>query len=217
MENIDEIKEELSNLVFSGKKEEAIQLIQDKYGATRAEAEKLLQLAIKESVSPQKLFSILKNQSQRINIGKGCKQTIFKFIAIIFGFMGIPPLLIAIGIYFYTDSQISDSDTVIGTVVELRPFQEYGEPTAYTPIITYEVNGNAFTMEAPVYTDTPEFSEGEQVELFVHTDDPNSVIINTFMQRWFMTILMGSIGGLFTLGMIVFLFLGRRNTGPVQV
>lgn len=217
MENMDEIKEELSNLVFSGKKEEAIRLIQDKYGATRAEAEKLLQLVIKESVTPRKLFSILKNRSQKINNGKGCKQTLFKFIAIIFGFMGIPPLLIAIGIYFYTDSLINESVTVIGTVVELRPYQGYGEPTTYTPIISYEVNGNSYTMEAPVYSDTPEFSEGEQVELFVHSDDPNSVIIDTFMQRWFMTILIGAIGGLFTLGMILFLFLSRRNAGPVKV
>lgn len=209
MKDIDEIKEELSNLVFAGKKEEALKLIQDKYGASRNEAEKLLHLAVKESVSPQKFFSVLKNQSDRLTDGKGCRQTIFKFIAITFGFIGIPPLLIAIFIYFYYNKQIENSTLVMGTVAELKPYTEYGEPTDYTPIIEYEVAGKPYAIEAPVFSDTPEFSVGEQVELFVEIDNPESVLINTFTQRWFMIILIGSIGGVFTLGMIVFLFLSR--------
>ena len=66
-------------------------------------------------------------------------------------------------------------------------------------------------MEAPVYSDTPEFTEGEQVELLVHKENPNLVIINNFTQRWFMIILIGSIGVFFTLGMIVFIFLSRKR------
>lgn len=196
MENIDEIKEELSNLVFAGKKEEAIQLLQQKYGTSRTEAERLLGLAIKESITPGKFFStVMKNVPERMGAGKGCKPIIYKFIAIIFGFIGIPPLLISIFIYFYYDEQIDHSILVMGTVVELRPYTEYGKPTDYTPIIEYEVAGQAYTMEAPVYSDTPEFSIGERVELFVENDNPESVLINTFTQRWFMIILIGSVGG----------------------
>lgn len=209
MENRDKIKEELSNLVFSGKKEEALKLIEDKYGAGRAEAEKLLQLAVKESVSPQKLFSVLKNQSKRLNNGKGCKHTIFRYIAITLGFIGIPPLLIAVGVYLYTDIQISESEITTGTVVELRPYRNDYNSYDYTPIIRYEVRGKEYTMEAPVYSDTPEFAEGEQVPLLVHKENPDLVIIDTFTQRWFMIILIGSIGAFFTTGMIVFLVLGR--------
>lgn len=212
MSQLDEIKEELSTLVFSGKKEEAIKLIQDKYGANREEAEKLLQLAVKESTTPLKVFSLLKSQVEKTNNGKGCKQTVFKFIAISFGFIGIPPLLIAIAIYFYYDQQIANSELVTGTVVELKPYIEYGQPTDYTPIINYEINGQLYTMEAPVYSDTPEFIIGEQVELFVDKDDSNLVLINTFTQRWFMLILIGSIGGFFTLAMIIFLYLSKSSS-----
>ena len=211
MEKIEEIKEQLSNLVFEGKKEEALKLIQDKFGADREEAEKLLQLAVRESVSPQKLFSVLKNQSERISKGKGCRHVLFKFIAIIFGFFGIPPLLIAIGVYLYMDIQISESEIATGTVVELRPYRNDYDSYDYTPIIRYEVRGKEYTMEAPVYSDTPEFTEGEQVELLVHKENPNLVIINNFTQRWFMIILIGSIGVFFTLGMIVFIFLSRKR------
>lgn len=211
IENPDEIKEKISGLVFSGKKEEALKLIQDKYGASRTEAEKLLQLALKESVSSLKFFSILKSQSERINNGMGCKQTIFKYVGISMGFIGIPPLLIAIAAYFYMDQQIKDGELTIGIVVELRPYVEYGKPTDYTPIIDYEFNGKPYSMEAPVYSDSPEFSLGEQVELYVDRDDPDSVLINTFTQKWFMVILIGSFGGFFTIGMIVFLFLSRTS------
>ena len=211
MEKIEEIKEQLSNLVFEGKKEEALKLIQDKFGADREEAEKLLQLAVRESVSPQKLFSVLKNQSERISKGKGCRHVLFKFIAIIFGFFGIPPLLIAIGVYLYMDIQISESEIATETVVELRPYRNDYDSYDYTPIIRYEVRGKEYTMEAPVYSDTPEFTEGEQVELLVHKENPNLVIINNFTQRWFMIILIGSIGVFFTLGMIVFIFLSRKR------
>jgi hypothetical protein len=94
-------------------------------------------------------------------------------------------------------------------VVQLIPYRDYDDASGYTPIIRYEVKGKEYTMEAPVYSDTPEFTKGEQVTLFVHKENPDMVIIDTFTQRWFMIILIGSIGAFFTVGMIVFLFLSR--------
>ncbi len=215
MNDLAEIKEQLLDLVFSGKKEEAIKLLQGKYGADRAEAEKLLQLAIRENVTPAKLFSaVLKRASIHVAGGKGCRHTMFKYAAIICGFIGIPPLLIACGIYLYRDQQISESSIVAGIVTELKPYHSYGEPVEYTPIISYEVNNQNYTIEALVYGDTPEFEEGESVALYVHRDNPNVVIINTFTQKWFMVILIGSIGMVLTMGMFTLLLLSkpRQNT-----
>ncbi|HEY5692257.1 MAG TPA: hypothetical protein VIS49_12420 [Cyclobacteriaceae bacterium] len=65
----------------------------------------------------------MKNRGRKHNLIKcGIIIGIFEFIAILFGFIGIPPLLIFI--YFYYDEQIDHSILDMGTVVELRLYNE---------------------------------------------------------------------------------------------
>ena len=201
---MEEIKEELGNLVFSGKKQEAIELLQKRYRATPEEAEQLLKLAIKESYTPTQVIKRFMASTPKSADGRGCQQQAFHMIAIMFGFLAIPLLLISIAMYFYNDYQIKHSNLVIGKVTAINTYTSYGEDPQLFPVITYRVGVHQFDFEAPVYSDTPAFEVGEEVELFVRKDDPESVIINTFTQRWFMIILIAPFGLLFLVLMIIF-------------
>lgn len=213
MDDLNEIKEHLTNLVLSGKKEEAIQLLQQKYGTNRTEAEKLLGLAMKESITPGKFFStVMKNVPDRMSGGRGCKPVIYRFIAVIFGFIGIPFLLISIGVYIYTDYQISHSTIVKGVVTEIRTNHSYDDQASQTPVIEYKYNGETILMYAPVYFDSPEFEVGEELRLFVSEEPPHDVIIDTFTQKWFVVTVVASIGVFFLVFMILFIMLARRDS-----
>ncbi len=204
MQDLDDIKEELGNLVFSGKKQEAIELLQKRYGATAEEAEQLLKLAIKESYTPVQVVKRFIASTPKSADGRGCKQQAFHMIAIIFGFLAVPLILISIVMYVYNDYQIKHSDLIIGKVTAINTYTSYGEDPKLFPVITYRVGIHQYDFEAPVYSDTPEFEVGEEVELFVHRDDPESVIINTFTQRWFMILLVAPFGLFFLILMLIF-------------
>jgi len=203
--DLSEIKEELRDLVFSGQKDKAILLLQEKYDVSPAEAEKLLVLALRESLNPARLIRSVFGRAI------GYKKGFFRILAFVMGFIGIPILLAAIGVFVYTNYQIEHSEKVIGTVVELEPHVAYDEATTYTPIIAYDMNGEEHSLAAPVYSDTPEFSVGDTLVLYVNREDPKSVIIDTFTQRWLMIVVTGMIGFSFTCSMIVLIYQRKRS------
>jgi hypothetical protein len=215
LKNLEEIKEQLSSLVLSGRKDEAIKLLREKFNVTLEEAEKLLGVALRESITPAKFFTgVIKGLGGRISDskgGSGCRQTILKLLAVVFGFFGIPALLIAIGVYVYYDYQIDKSIIVTGTVVEVKPYRGYNDPIEYIPVIDYTVDGKTYSMKAPIHSSTPEFEEGERVDLFVNREDPESVIIDTFTQRWLIITVIGSVGLIFTMMMVAFIVMGRKS------
>jgi len=198
LDDLGEIKEQLRDLVLSGKKNQAIILLEKKYGVTPVEAEKLLGLALSESVNPALLI--------RGVVGRavGNKKMIFGIIAFVMGFMGIPMLLASIGVYLYSNHKIENSVIIIGVVTELGPYQQ-------TPIISYQVDGGSYSTDASVFSDEPEFSIGDSVRLYVNTSDPQSVIIDTFNQRWLMVVVTGMVGFSLVTSMIVLLLYRRKS------
>lgn len=203
MNDLDEVKEDLRDLVLSGKKDQAIQLLQDKYHVTPAEAHKLLALALKESISPEQIFKTVFNWTPRI------KQVLFKFIAIIFGIIGIPILIAAVGVYLYMSYQIKNSNYTTGIVTEIPNYTHEGQYATGSPVISYEVDREPYTTTASVFSNNPEFSVGDTVALYVSLDNPESVIIDTFNQRWLMVVVIGAIGLSLTLSMVVLLIYSK--------
>ncbi len=204
MNDVSEIKEELKDLVLSGEKGKAVRLLQEKYNVTPTEAEKLLALALRESLNPASLIKGLLSRAV------GHKKGFFRILAFAMGFIGIPILLMAVGVYLYTSYQIEHSDTVVGTVVELEPHGAYDEATTYTPIIAYDMNGEEHSFSASVYSNTPEFAVGDTLVLYVNRENPESVIIDTFTQRWLMIVVTGMIGFSFSCSMIVLYYHSKK-------
>jgi len=206
-----DIKEELINLVYAGRKEEAIQLLQQKHGATREEAEQLLKLAVKETHTPVDFFKrAARASSTHVTKGKGCQQTVFGLIAFGFGFFGVPMLLAAAGIFIYQLNFISNSTRIIGTVAVSEEPSDNSD-SQYHSIITYEVNNETYSTKSTVSSNTPQYYVNDPVPLFVNNENPNDVLIDSFLERWLIITIVGSLGLFFTILMAVFVGKSRRK------
>ena len=210
MNDLSEIKEEITNLVFTGKKKEAIALLQKKYGVRRDQAEKLLSLAIRESADPISFIKRVTRSMQGTQItGGGCKKTAFKMIAFGFGFLGIPILLAAIGLTVFYKYEAQHSYMVEATVIEYDSSMDGNGEMQYTPIVTYTINDKDYTYTATMYLDEKRYQLNERIPLHVNEDDPEEVFIDTFSERWLGVLSLGVMGGLFTLFTIIFTFKSR--------
>jgi hypothetical protein len=205
--DLEEIKEEITNLVFTGKKDEAISLLQKKYNINREEAEKLLTLALKETINPGIL---LKRIPQMLSGGKGCKKTIYGMVAFGFGFFGIPMLLAAIGfgIYFHYDA--NQRIEITGTVVDYDTYYDANGVLQHSPIISYTVDGKVYSCKGTMYNATPEYNLEDTVVLQVSPDDPESVYIDSFSERWFVIGILGSVSFFLIILMFLFTFMSRK-------
>lgn len=197
------------SLVYAGRKNEAIQLLKQKYGASDEEAEQLLKLALKESFTPIDFFKRAAIAGTTgITKGKGCKQTLFGMIAFGFGFFGIPMLLAAAGILIYQFYFISNSTRLIGTVVVSE--ESYNSNTEYRAVISYQVNSETYSTQSSVTSNTPQYYVNDPVPLFVNNENPNDVLIDNFFERWLMITIIGSMGLFFTILMIVFIKMSKK-------
>ena len=207
MNDLEDIKEEITDLVFSGKKDDALALLQSRYSINKEEAEKLLALAIKESVTPATFFKRLPKIASE---GKGCKKTIFGMIAFGFGFFGIPMFLAAIGfgIYYHNDAEYRMD--IFGQVIDYDSYNDANGVTQYTPVISYALDDKEYTCKGTVYQSPPEYAIGDVIPLQVHPEDPESVYIDTFSERWLVVVILGSVSFVFIILMLVFTFMSRR-------
>lgn len=198
------------SLVYAGRKNEAIQLLKQEYGATDEEAEQLLKLAVKESFTPVDFFKrATKAGTAGLTKGKGCKQTIFGMIAYSFGFFGIPMLLVAAGIFIYQYYFISNSTRIIGTVI-VSEVSNYNN-AQYNAVISYQINSKTYSTQSTVTSDTPQYYMNDPVPLFVNNEDPNDILIDSFLERWMNITIIGTLGFFFTFIMIVFLRLSKKK------
>ncbi len=125
-----------------------------------------------------------------------------KFI-ILFGsiFGGVGLLLLFGGAYFYDDSVKAQKDTILvkGRVVDLS--LSYGSKGSklYTPVVDFELNNQTYTIRGSVASSPPDFEVGEEVELFLKPNQPQEAKINSFVEKWLMATILGSMGIIFTL------------------
>ena len=205
MNDLDDIKEEITKLVFSGKKEEAISLLQNKYGINREEAITLLAIAIRESADPgtfSKRIPIL--LAEFLKGQKGCKKSIYSALSFCFGFFGIPMLLAAVGLGIYFNYEEKQGVSITGTVVDFDSYFYEDGQEQHTPIVSYFIERQEYSCKGTMYSNPPDYVLGASIPLIVSTDDPESVYINTFYERWFVVVTLGSIGIGFIFLMIVF-------------
>ncbi len=117
-------------------------------------------------------------------------------------FMLISFILIGWGIYSYKDKteNFASYKKTEGTVIRMRevPDSEHAGIT-YAPVIKYkDALGKEFTYESKHSSDPPAYDIGEKVWLIYDPADPKEVYIDSFREKWVLTIV------LFLCGIIVF-------------
>lgn len=122
----------------------------------------------------------------------------------IFGGVGL--ILLTVGIYFYNDTNAYQKDTirVKGKVIRLSASYAQKGGRLYTPIVEFEFNNQTFQVAGSVASSPSAFDVGEEVELFVKPAQPQEARIDSFMEQWFVVVILGGMGAVFsTIGLAV--------------
>ena len=104
--------------------------------------------------------------------------------------MGIGFLMWAFAVYFFVEknSQLANSYLSTGVVVD------YIVGDGLAPVIAYEIEGAAYRYVSSVYSTPPPYELNETVEIYISQDDPNSIIINSFINKWLIVTIFASFG-----------------------
>lgn len=176
-------KQEVRQLLIEGRKIEAIKYIREHFNLDLRQSKTLVQ-HIEADIEPWEFKKASRSGSSK-PAKAGCAG---KGIGIFFGIIGV--MMLSIAAYFYIEQAktVDRSELVIGTVVS-NPSQ---------PTIEYAYNGGVYKYYSNVQSSPPSYSMGEEVEIYVDSENPNNAIVNTISERWLGIIILSIIGAVFT-------------------
>ncbi|MEM9855934.1 MAG: DUF3592 domain-containing protein [Bacteroidota bacterium] len=190
----DEQKEHVRGLLIQGRKIEAIKYVSDNFGLGLKESKELVEL-IDEDIS---------DDEYRVRPNKGIAQrsgkNVGKLVGGIFAFVGLIFLTIVVFV-FMSNQELANNGVVVTATVVDDPYQ---------PTFEYIFEGDTLYYYSSTSSDPPSYRLGEQVEMFVNPVDPYDTLVNTFMDRWFLIVLLGGMGTVF-FGVGVLAFTAFKN------
>lgn len=133
-------------------------------------------------------------------------------------FMGIGMVMLAIVCYLiYSHQQFENRAKVVKAT--LTTYQSYNSrdndgssTTMYTPVFEYEFKGITHTHVSNTSSSSKDYEIGERVDMMVNPDAPQDVLIDSFMGKWFLPMLLGVMGAVFTgMGYLVYAVLGKQE------
>ncbi len=125
-----------------------------------------------------------------------------RILPIIFGLVGLG-LLIAGGIATqHTRNLLAVAEEVPGVVVDYTTSTSDGSST-YSPVYEYEFEGRTYRHERSV-SSSGRPTMGDTTTMLIDPEDPSTAKSNTFLDKWFLTTLLGGMGALFSVLAIIF-------------
>jgi hypothetical protein len=114
-------------------------------------------------------------------------------------FAGIGVLLLAVAAVtaFLTFRFVAGSERADGTVVDLREsYDSEDDTTSYYPVVRFETTeGRPVRFESDVSTSD---DVGDTVDVLYDPDDPNDAKLAGFFNLWFLSLIFGALGAVFT-------------------
>ncbi len=208
-----EQKEHAIELIEMGEKLEAVRYFQQ---VLHIDAEQALLLAetLEKEVEPESEID-MQEFHQRHEAMKRSGTKVGRLVGLIFMSIGMVLLAIA-GYLIYAHQQFEkNAVTVKGTVVEFQSYisnNDNSSTTMYTPVFEYEYKGKKYTYVSTSGSNVKEYEVGERIDILVDPENPDDVLVNSFMEKWFVSVLLGFMGTLFTgLGYLAFAVLGKKS------
>lgn len=206
-----EQKEHAIELIEMGEKLEAVWYFQQ---VLNIDAEQALLLAeqLEKEVEPE---IDLQEFHQKAEEMKRSGAKVGRLVGLIF--MSIGMVMMAVAGYFVYDHQQFEKNavTVNGTVVDFDSYistDDNSSTTMYSPIFEYEYEGKKYTYVSTSGSSVKEYEVGERIDILVNPENPADVLVNTFMEKWFLPVLLGFMGTMFTgLGYGAFAVLGKKS------
>ena len=130
----------------------------------------------------------------------------YSIIKIVFSFVGISALLVALLVYIITTSFLQTAEKANGVVIDLHRSVS-SDSTTYRPEVEFEtLAGEKIRFISNTGSNPPSFSRGEKVEVLYQQDEPQQAKINTFLSLWLLPLLFGVLGFIFTAIGLSFVF-----------
>ncbi len=208
-----EQKEHAIELIAFGDKLEAVRYFQEVLNINADQALALAEKLEKEIESGEGPEIEPMTPAQQEKLGKSGVQ-VGKIVGILF--MSIGLIMLVVVIYLYNSHQQFEerAKAVKGTVTAYQDYQSKNDDgsftTMYTPTFEYEFNGQSYKHVSSTSTSNKEFEIGQTVNILVDPEDPKEILVNSFMEKWFVPLLLGIMGIVFSgIGYLVFRLLGR--------
>jgi hypothetical protein len=203
-----EVRELAGKLILSGKKIEAVRYLQQQFGLTAEEALKLAEV-LEPEVNAEREASFRQRPKKSRQ-----KDPMFIYGGLVIFLIG-SAMISGAGYIAYSYFRFaSNAVSVMGKVVEIdeiRSTDSDGKTsTTQYPIVEYEYEGTTYKSRSTIGSSGSDYSEGEQVEILVNTENPNNVLINTFTERWLIVTFLGAIGLAFFGGGCASIWIGFR-------
>ncbi|MTI39537.1 DUF3592 domain-containing protein [Fulvivirga lutimaris] len=192
----------LEALLIAGEELEAVRYLQDTLGLSAEEALQLTEKLDKtvEQSPAAAMFKTMKHGSKHMM--KDSK--IGKWIGGVFMFFGLVMLSVCIYIFYsnykFAQNAVSVNGKVIGFDTHYSSDDDGGSTLMYSSIFKYEYQGQEYEHTSDVSSSSPDYDEGEEVEILIDPEKPSKALVNEFWDRWFIIVLMGIMGSMFTGG-----------------
>lgn len=207
-----EQKEHAIELIEMGNQLDAVRYLQETLGITADEALLLAEKLEEEIESDlEKEFKSMQEEIHKkpdVNVGK--------LVGGIFMCLGL--IMLAIAAYFVVSNyQFSKrAITVNGRVIDYNSYQstddDGGSTTMYTPTFEYEFQGKTYTHKSSTSTSSKDYKINERVDVLVDPDNPKEILIDSFWEKWFVSLLLGFLGAMFTgMGYLAYRVLGKHS------
>lgn len=178
----EDYKDQISGLLESGDKLGAVRFAQKNLGLDADQA-----LTLAEQLQAQAIS--IKPPPPAINP--------VRLVGIIFTVVGFGLLSAAFVIGFQDYRFAQTAMPVTGKVLRIDS-RLSDNTTMYMPVIGFSFAGREREYVSNVSSSSPVYSVGDNVELLINPRDPSEVVINSFLDRWFVVSLLGSMGLIFS-------------------
>ena len=209
-----EQKEHAIELIAMGDTLEAVRYFQQ---VLNIDAEQALALAekLKEEVDAEDSVDMKEFEQQHEKL-KESGANVGRIVGTIF--MSVGMVMLAVVFYLiYSHQQFEKSAKVVkATMTAYQSYESRDDngntTTMFTPVFEYEFKGKAYTHVSTTSSSSKDYEIGEKIDVLVNPDDPQDVLINSFMGKWFLPLLLGIMGALFTgIGYLVYALLGKKE------
>jgi len=201
-------KAEASRLIAEGRQLEAVRYFREVLGIDLKQA-----LALAEKLE-QEMGGPTAGIAQRVATHMRSGSSIGRLVGKIFMTVGL--IMAAVAAYLiYSNQQFErHARSVNGKVVDYQSYistDSDGSSTMYTPVFEYRFNGKTYTHVNTSSSSSQEFEVGETVEIWVDPQYPEKVLVNSFMDKWFVPMILGIMGFFFAgMGYMAYRIIGSR-------
>lgn len=199
-------KQHATDLINSGEKLEAVRYLQTELNIG---AEQALSLTEKLEEETNKEFEAELNEFH--GAAKDTKMP--RLVGGLFMTLGSIMLMIVLYVIYSNNQFVKRAIPVTGEIVNYDSYEssndDGGSTTMFTPTFAYSFNGREYKYKSSTSSSAQDYKIGDKVEILVDPNDPNSVLVNDFWERWLLVMILGFLGTMFSgMGYLVYRFLG---------